>query len=111
MKIKRNQPIKTNRFIWAFFIFLSLSLLSIPNITHGQSTQESRIETFTIPIPQLDDRPKNIQVYLPPDYDTSENAYPVIYLHNGDDLFNPRPDAVGDYKVDETLDDFSLKGP
>ncbi|MEA3326386.1 MAG: alpha/beta hydrolase-fold protein, partial [Chloroflexota bacterium] len=72
--------------------------------------QESRIETFTIPMPQLGDRQKDIQVYLPPDYDSSDTAYPVFYLHNGDDLFNPRPEAVGDYKVDETLDELFFEG-
>jgi len=61
-------------------------------------------------MPQLDNRPKNIQVYLPPDYDTSEKTYPVLYLHNGDDLFNPRPKAVGDYHVDETLDELFYEG-
>jgi len=110
MKINQNQPIKIRRFLRVFLVLFALSLLPLPNIIHAQSSQESRIETFTIPIPQLDDRPKNIQVYLPPDYDTSENAYPVIYIHNGDDLFNPRPDAVGDYKVDETLDELFFDG-
>ena len=67
-------------------------------------TQESRIETFTISMPQLSDRQRNIQVYLPPDYDSSDKAYPVFYLHDGENLFNPPPEGIGDYRVDETLD-------
>lgn len=72
--------------------------------------QNSRIETFTITIPQLGDRPKKIQVYLPPDYDTGEKAYPVIYLGDGEYLFNPPSTAAGDYEIDETLDRLFQEG-
>lgn len=74
------------------------------------SSQESRIDTFTISIPQLGDRQRNIQVYLPPDYDSSEKDYPVFYLHAGQYLFNPPPKANGDYNVDETLDQLFFEG-
>ncbi|MDF1519437.1 MAG: alpha/beta hydrolase-fold protein [Brevefilum sp.] len=74
------------------------------NILARDFSQQSRIETFTIAIPQLGDRLRNIQVYLPPDYDSSEKSYPVFYLFDGANLFNPLPGAVGDYAVDETLD-------
>jgi len=110
MKNFRILPIKRKRIMRTFIIFLSLCLLTVPNITHAQSPQESRIETFTIPMPQLGNRQKDIQVYLPPNYDSSDTAYPVVYLHNGDDLFNPRPEASGDYKVDETLDGLFFEG-
>lgn len=110
MKTNQIHPITRKRYLSVFLVFFTLSMFFIPNKIHAQSSQESRIETFTIPMPQLGDRPKNIQVYLPPDYDSSEKSYPVFYLHNGDDLFNPRPDAVGDYKVDETLDELFYNG-
>jgi len=98
-----------------------LLLILFPNLAHAMPSsaipsqqenpsQESRIETFSITMPQLDDRERGIQVYLPPDYDASNKAYPVFYLHNGEDLFNPRPEAVGDYKVDETLDTLFYNG-
>lgn len=67
-------------------------------------SQTSRIEIFTITIPQLGNRQRNIQVYLPPDYDSSGISYPVIYLHDGASLFNPPPTRVGDWLIDETLD-------
>ena len=66
--------------------------------------QESRIETFSISMPQLGDRQRDIQVYLPPDYDSSDASYPVFYLHDGAFLFNPPPNGIGDYGIDETLD-------
>jgi len=77
---------------------------TMSNLLAREVSQQSRIETFTIAIPQLGDRPRNIQVYLPPDYDSSEKAYPVFYLYDGEYLFNPPSEGIGDYDVDETLD-------
>ena len=65
---------------------------------------KSRVETFSITMPQLGNRQRNIQVYLPPDYNASNLSYPVIYLFDGESLFNPPPETVGDYQIDETLD-------
>ena len=88
----------------------SLNRVTINNAVMKENSEESRIETFTISIPQLGDRQRNIQVYLPPDYDASDKAYPVFYLHAGQYLFNPPPEAVGDYKVDEKLDRLFAEG-
>jgi len=87
----------------------------IPNLDQPASLskpefQNERIETFTITIPQLGDRPKNIQVYLPPDYDSGEKTYPVIYLGDGEYLFNPPSMALGDYRIDEILDALFQQG-
>ncbi len=70
----------------------------------ADSMRKSRIEKFTLTMPQLGNRPRNIQVYLPPNYDSSELSYPVLYFFDGDSLFNPPPERVGDYLMDETLD-------
>lgn len=70
----------------------------------------SRIEAFTITMPQLYNRERAIQVYLPPDYDASDQRYPVIYLFDGEFLFNPPHDKQGDYAVDETLDRLFAEG-
>lgn len=72
--------------------------------TTNSSFRKDQIQSFTISAPQLGNRIKNIQVYLPPDYESSGLSYPVIYLFDGDALFNPPPERVGDYLVDETLD-------
>jgi alpha-glucosidase len=77
---------------------------TMSNLLARDVSQQSRIETFTIAIPQLGNRQRNIQVYLPPDYDSSEKAYPVFYLYDGEYLFNPPSVGIGDYAVDETLD-------
>lgn len=52
-----------------------------------QKIDGERIETFRINIPQLDDREKNIIVYLPSNYSISNKAYPVLYLQSAEQVF------------------------
>ncbi len=53
-------------------------------------------------IPQLD-RKRKVWVYLPPDYETSTKRYPVIYMQDGQNLFNEQTSFSGEWKVDETM--------
>lgn len=68
----------------------------------------SRIDTFTVAIPQLEGRARTVRVYLPPGYDAGDARYPVLYLQDGQNLFSPG--AYGDWRVDETLDSLSAAG-
>ena len=48
---------------------------------------------------------RTITVYLPPGYDGAQERYPVLYMHDGQNLFDPRRAAFGvEWGVDETLD-------
>ena len=50
-------------------------------------------------------RTRDLQVWLPPNYDAPENAtrtYPVLYLHDGQNLFEKLPSVPGDWQADET---------
>jgi len=76
----------------------------------AHALQVGQIDVFTISIPQLGGRQRNIQVYLPPGYDSSEKAYPVFYLFDGVNLFNSPAEAAGDYLIDETLDSLFEQG-
>lgn len=58
-------------------------------------------------MPQLD-KYRNIWIYLPEEYHSSKKKYPVIYLHDGQHLFDEAT-SVGrigpiEWSVDETLD-------
>ena len=47
---------------------------------------------------------RDIIVWLPPSYSSSSKKYPVIYMHDGQNLFNPSTSFSGyDWKVDETI--------
>ncbi len=54
-------------------------------------------------IPQLDTK-RNIWVYLPPDYEFSKVRYPVIYMHDGQNLFFDELSFVGAWKINEAVD-------
>lgn len=52
-----------------------------------------------------DGRVRDLLVWLPPGYDNAENAdkkYPVLYLHDGQHVFEQYGPAPGEWKADET---------
>lgn len=53
-------------------------------------------------MPQFD-RHRRIWLYLPPDYETSGKDYPVLYMHDGQNLFDAATSFAGEWEVDETL--------
>ena len=57
-------------------------------------------------IPQLN-RTRRVLIYLPPDYTTSKKRYPVLYMHDGQNVFDDLTSFAGEWGVDETLDSIS----
>lgn len=53
-------------------------------------------------IPDLN-RSRKIRMYLPPEYDSSEKHYPVLYMHDAQNLFDDATSYAGEWKVDEIL--------
>ena len=51
-----------------------------------------------------------VKLYLPPDYATSRKRYPVIYMHDGQNVFDDATSGFGEWGVDETLDGLFAKG-
>ncbi len=49
---------------------------------------------------------RRIWIYLPEAYDTSSKKYPVVYMHDGQNLFDQSLAHSGEWEVDETLDAF-----
>jgi predicted alpha/beta superfamily hydrolase len=54
-------------------------------------------------IPQLD-RHRRVWIYLPESYSTSKKKYPVLYMHDGQNVFDEATSAYGEWGVDEALD-------
>jgi predicted alpha/beta superfamily hydrolase len=65
------------------------------------------IERFLIP--QLG-RTRRVLVYLPPQYDASARRYPVIYMADGQNLFDVMTSDRGEWQVDETLERMHASG-
>lgn len=47
--------------------------------------------------------PRNVTVWLPPGYDAGVGRYPVLYMHDGQNLFDPARANFGEWGVDEHL--------
>jgi len=54
-------------------------------------------------IPQLN-RTRRVWIYLPSDYSGSKKNYPVLYMHDGQNVFDDLTSFAGEWNVDETLD-------
>lgn len=53
---------------------------------------------------------RDILVYLPPSYRHSHKRYPVIYMHDGQNLFDQFTSFAGEWQVDETMEALSRRG-
>lgn len=47
--------------------------------------------------------PRNVTVWLPPGYDAGSDRHPVLYMHDGQNLFDPARANFGEWGVDEHL--------
>ena len=55
-------------------------------------------------IPQLN-RHRRVWIYLPPNYEVTSESYPVLYMHDGQNLFDESTSYAGEWEVDETLNE------
>lgn len=59
--------------------------------------------------PQLNNK-RDILVYLPPSYEGGSDRYPVIYMHDGQNLFDEKTSFAGSWQVGETMQTLSHEG-
>ncbi|WP_396153125.1 alpha/beta hydrolase-fold protein [Flavobacterium sp.] len=91
---------------------INLTIQSWEDITGGNnSTATSNVQILSpnFYIPQLD-RIRRIWLYLPPDYFTSTKNYPVLYMNDGQNLFDNLTSFSGEWQVDETLNSLFEEG-
>ncbi|QBB72401.1 alpha/beta hydrolase [Pseudolysobacter antarcticus] len=50
------------------------------------------------------DRQRSIRIYLPPGYAKTNQHYPVLYMHDAQNLFDDATAFSGEWNVDEALD-------
>jgi predicted alpha/beta superfamily hydrolase len=77
----------------------------------GGSTAAENVSIITdnFFMPQLE-RSRRIWIYLPPDYDNTTKNYPVLYMHDGQNVFDAYTAYAGEWEVDETLNDLAEEG-
>lgn len=59
--------------------------------------------------PQLANQ-RDVLVYLPPSYESGNDRYPVLYLHDGQNLFDAATSFAGEWQVDETMEALGQEG-
>ena len=59
--------------------------------------------------PELGNR-RDVHVYLPPSYGHSGRHYPVVYMHDGQNLFDHAMSFAGEWGVDETMERIAHEG-
>ncbi|RAR50941.1 alpha/beta hydrolase [Flavobacterium lacus] len=90
------------KLIFSLRLLLSLLVFMSQNVW-----SQKRYATFEIESPQLKTT-KKIWVYLPKDYSKQTRNYPVIYMHDAQNLFDAQTSYAGEWNVDETLDSLKL---
>ncbi|MCA3692265.1 alpha/beta hydrolase-fold protein [Aquidulcibacter sp.] len=88
--------------------------LAVPSIARSQATETTRSANVTIldeamAMPSLG-RKRRIWIYLPPDYQASRRRYRVIYMQDGQNLFDRTTSYAGEWQVDETLNRLAASG-
>jgi predicted alpha/beta superfamily hydrolase len=84
-------------------------LLLLPLVCSAADSRPStatagvRVLTPPLAMPGLD-RQRTIRVYLPPSYQQGKRRYPVLYMHDGQNLFDDATSFIGEWGVDETMD-------
>ena len=74
------------------------------------STMTDNVQVLPYPfvITELD-RQRTIRLYLPPSYHNSRKKYPVIYMHDGQNLFDNLTALAGEWGADESLNQLAKK--
>ena len=90
-----------------FTIILALLLTgsSVFSQNEKKSTAASNVSLLKkeFVIPNLNGISHKVWIYLPPNYDKTSKKYPVIYMHDAQNLFDEATSYAGEWQVDETL--------
>ncbi|HHN48766.1 MAG TPA: alpha/beta hydrolase [Bacteroidales bacterium] len=105
---------KTSAFCITILLALACGQQSTKNIEHANDKTTTAMENVYIfdegfYMPQLG-RYRKIWLYLPPDYFKNNKHYPVLYMHDGQYLFDDLTSFVGEWGVDEVLNEMFEDG-
>lgn len=86
------------------------------HITFGDATLEREVDNWAdVPLSTVSGRVewfesagflngRRVWVYLPPGYAETTSRYPVLYMHDGQNLFDAATSAAGEWGVDEACE-------
>lgn len=89
--------------------WLLVLLLSLATSALAAQSPSRIVEIGGLAMPGLE-RTRTLRVYLPPGYDEETARYPVLYLHDGQNLFDAATAYAGEWGVDEAMDQLAEQG-
>ena len=102
MKVVANENIEISIEGWK-------DLFAIPSQAKKSTANKNvRIIDTAFFIPQLS-RTRRVWIYLPSSYSSSTKKYPVLYMHDGQNVFDDATSFSGEWGVDEAIDTLGLK--
>ncbi|MDA3944482.1 MAG: alpha/beta hydrolase-fold protein [Bacteroidetes bacterium] len=107
------QAIANRQFLFGSQDTLTLEIAGWEDILNGGGTSTASENVSILAdnffMPPLN-RSRRIWVYLPPDYDNSIKRYSVLYMHDGQNLFDRATAFAGEWAVDESLNELFTQG-
>ncbi|WP_237067537.1 alpha/beta hydrolase [Microbulbifer guangxiensis] len=95
---------RPNRLFALPTLLVCLPLLLLAGaITHAGTTASTNVQVLPPVWMEQLQRQRVVRIYLPADYATTERRYPVLYMHDGQNLFDDATAYAGEWGVDETL--------
>lgn len=97
--------------IFSMSLLFMLVACSDPTQPNKVSTALPQVEVLseTFVMPGLN-RNRQVRLYLPPGYSSSDKKYPVLYMHDGQNVFDDATAFAGEWGVDETLNELAASG-
>ena len=88
-----------------------LLMLASPGVLAKGSTAAANVTVLepAFQMPGLQ-RSRILRLYLPPDYQSSDDSYPVLYMHDAQNLFDASTSYAGEWRVDESLNQLAQQG-
>ena len=88
-----------------------LLMLASPGVLAKGSTAPANVTVLepAFQMPGLQ-RSRILRLYLPPDYQSSDDSYPVLYMHDAQNLFDASTSYAGEWRVDESLNQLAQQG-
>jgi predicted alpha/beta superfamily hydrolase len=91
-------------------LFLAMTTASCSK-NSAPSTAQANVSILSekLAMPGLN-RTRQLRLYLPPDYADTDKRYPVLYMHDAQNLFDAATSYAGEWGVDETLNALAKAG-
>lgn len=93
-----------------WFILMLATFGVLTGSARAQPPAQGRLVTLA-DFPSAHVAPRTVTIWLPPGYDAGKSRYPVIYMHDGQNLFDAKSANFGvEWGMDEAVGRLSARG-